>query len=220
MRGARCRGCALLLSLLFASCSEEEARPRDRAAWQPPLEDVEPGTAALRTELSGDGREAVVWYDDPGTGARFRFYRLEPTRAGASCRPVKDVVIRPYAATLRWVSDGAVLLSWGAGTSVAEAVVFDRRCRVRLSVGAPAMEVSPDGRYLMTFPGLGTPLAEHFVVEVFDLATGQRRQRREVPKGSFVTSIHWRGDAVRYSLKGADGEREEALVLRPSAAPP
>ncbi len=214
--------------------------PSDGLRWNPPLEDaigmdgrttcavtleyclagagcsvldeIDPGMRVARTLVSRDTQDAVVWYVGPDFGSSFRFYDLVQRLPGPSCSPLNHVVILLGAPVLRWVVDGGVLLSWRAGTSVAEAVVIDRRCRIRLEISAPALEASPDGRHLVTFPGIGTPLAAPFVVNLFDLSTGRLLQTQRVRQGNFVTSVRWLAGGVELQLRGLSGE-ETALAI-------
>jgi hypothetical protein len=101
-------------------------------------------------------------------------------RVVARCDLGEQVVARASNASARWVAASRVLVQWGAGTHVALARLFAVDCTVLLTIGGPAIGVSPGGEFLLVFPPEGVPLAESGQVTLFDLTTGARVAERSL----------------------------------------
>jgi hypothetical protein len=134
-------------------------------------------SAAPERTLSPDGKLA---FDMNAAQSSLVLHDAVANRVVARCDLGEEVVARSFNASARWVAATRVLIQWGAGTYVALARLYATDCTVLLTIGGPAIGVSPGGEFLLVFPPEGVPLAESGQVTLFDLTTGARVAERSL----------------------------------------
>lgn len=119
------------------------------------------------------------------------------TRADGSAQCDLDGVVPSQGSLRAHEVPNGVLLTWGAGTSVAEAAL----CRSDSSVewfGGAALSVSPDGRHLLAYTPPEAPLAERDALRLASLVDGTVRL---VGRGR-PTEVRWRARLLELRIDG------------------
>ncbi len=105
-----------------------------------------------------------------------------------------DVI--PSASARPHLAPAGVLLTWTAGTSVAEAAL----CRADGGVawfGGAALSVSPTGTHLLVYTPPAAPLAEDNLVRLVSLGDGTERI---IARGR-PSAVRWRRDSIEISIE-------------------
>jgi hypothetical protein len=128
------------------------------------------------------------------------------------------VANRVSASRARWTVGDNILLTWGAGTNAASAVLYDTRGGRLLEVDASAITVSPSMQYLALYPAL---LADDPVIEVYDLATGRQVARKAASEDTAwtVQTVEWQGQQLIAKCRDVAGQMQEVRIPL-DASPP
>jgi hypothetical protein len=125
------------------------------------------------------------------------------TKTSAVCRPGSGFS-NAQSPEMAWTFGANLLLTWGAGSDVAFVHLLDQRCNELLGLGVTGYDMSPDGRYLATFPPRGALIATDHTVRFFDLRSGKRVKTsidgREL-RG--VESVAWQPLAATLTVEAA-----------------
>jgi hypothetical protein len=169
--------------------------------------------------LSPDERYAFVLDLTRSTPAVLDIYEvatIEGTlRAGRRVARVKvpdEAAQRATAAQARWAAGNHVWLGWGAGTGAASGILYDQYGAVRLEVAASAIDVSPSGLYLATFP---TMLADDPTIEILDLTrngalVASNADPTNAPRA--VQTVEWTPDAFVARYRDHNGQTGELRI--------
>jgi hypothetical protein len=171
---------------------------------------------AIKGKLSPDGRFFLVW---PALGGAPVIEIYDGQRSQLLHRIATDeaVAVRISASRARWTAGNHVLLTWGSGTNVANAVLYAADGSRLFDVAASATSISPSGRYLALFPTL---LADEPVIEVYDLSTGSRVVRKAASEDTAwaVQVVEWQGRQLVARYRDSAG-RVDVLRIELDAQP-
>jgi hypothetical protein len=169
-------------------CADAD-RCRSVARYEPPQQ-------VLAARLSGDGRYAFVWHREPTPTHLLDIHDVTRAQRVGQVDLGEPAEASRNSMELRWTARDTILQTWGAGTFVALGRLYGVKGELLLEIDAPAIEVSPDLRYLVTYPPPGTPLAEPRKVVLYDLLDGTRIAEHEDDIEA-VTRTSWReGKAI------------------------
>jgi hypothetical protein len=93
--------------------------------------------------------------------------------------------------------------------------LVDGRCRTLLALDVATYDVSPDGRFLMSWPPEGAPVASDHSVRLFDLGSGKRvHTKLDNREFASVSEVHWDARTVSLVVKTGDaGGGVESILL-------
>lgn len=168
---------------------------------------------------SESGAFAAVWYKCPPGAAVIEVFSLGDSSKVARFRPETPLDDPERAginlrADMTWTAGDNLLFEWGAGTSVAEGLLYSATGATLASLSSAALFVSKERRYAV---GIVDPFAPdgHLKVLVTDLATGVE-EPRTVDGLHCVTDGTWSNGLALECTH--EGRKERALIdPRPSA---
>ena len=149
--------------------SESDGRTREPHAVPGPS-----GQTFRSVDVNSAGCLSISLGETPGA--------LEACDVGHCIRPGSDV---------RWTADGATFVAWGAGSDDAVGLLLEPDCSIRLSLAAPVVRLSPDGRGIVTFSGPGNPLAALTAPRLWDVANGSLVWEGSSSECGRVIAVRW-----------------------------
>jgi hypothetical protein len=130
----------------------------------------------------------------------------------SSCGPEPGGPFIPAHATVRWGAADRVVVIWGAGSSDSVARVLDVNCTVRLEVSAPSVEMSPDGKSLVAYSGIGSPLAGRIQPTLYDIRLAGPVASAGQESCSVLSSITWTSEGVILACGDRQSRIDVSLV--------
>lgn len=171
------------------------------------LSDVKSGSSIKKSALSKSGDVAYVWMEEPAGGEIIRAYSVSAARLTGEC-VVDDGASRPLTSTsIIAVGGERVMVRWGAGSGVLEAVLCTKDGDVLHPQGGGPYALSEEKRYAASYPEDGTPLAANRTIVIEDLTTGAYVEATPSSiETGYVEHIRWNDESAVMTIV----ERDEA----------
>ena len=126
-----------------------------------------------------------------------------------------DAQINPLASTLKWVNNETIVLTWGAGSYVAEGALYSAEGAELNSFSGDAVDLSDNIKFLAVFTPDGAPLASTPGIRIYSLINN--RVIFEDSKCRVSSQIKWKNRkatfSCRYTDDSATKEREVRVKL-------
>jgi hypothetical protein len=211
------RHAKLVLVVLLWGCEErtpsppqEPPRPTAKASKPTAGEPPKPQEVPVDARLSPSQSFTLTW----PTAEKVPHIEVHDARQHQLVTRItvdEAVANRVSASRVRWTVGDNVLLTWGAGTNAASAILYDTRGGRLLEADASAMTVSPSMQYLALYPAL---LADDPVIEIYDLATGKQVARKAASEDTSwaVQAVEWQGQQLIVRCRDSAGQMQELRI--------
>ena len=178
-----------------------------------PVVEIPAGRRVADYSASRDGRFAVIKGGEPGKADTLAFFDLTTARMTGQADLAGQGTADDLVLQKQWTAGDHLLLTWSAGSFVAAGTLYDVHGRHVLDLEAPAIDVSPDGRYMLAYQAKGAPVVDDGMLDAYDLATARAISLPHMDVRA-VLDLHWTADAVTLDYESTlGGSRSTRLAL-------